>query len=187
MKDFLLYIRDMLQLMLSPKKGWEDVSADGFDPAVLFRTGFLPLVLLAAAAGMLQWAYHTDVSWWIWVERSLVDLLKLIATYYIASFVFTLYLPTCVDGGYNDTKCMTFITYGTGMIALITLIINCMPMTFSVLYMMPVYALYVLWRGLHYMSVSFNGVGTFIMLIIFSLILPAYLIQALFNLLLPAV
>ena len=185
--DFLLYIRDMIQLILSPRKGWEDVSADGFPPAVLFRSGLMPLIFIAAAAQMLQWAYHPDVAWWIWTERSLVVLLKLVAAYYIASFAFSLYLPTCVDGTYSETKCLTFITYGVGIIALIEFITNCMPMTFPVLYMLPIYALYVLWRGLRYMSVSFTGVGTFILLILFALILPSYLIQALFNLILPAV
>lgn len=185
--DFLLYIRDMLQLMLAPKKGWEDVSADAFPPAVLFRSGFLPLVFLAAASQMLQWAYHPDVAWWIWVERSVVVAFRLLAAYYIASFAFTLYLPSCVDGGFNDTKCNTFIVYGVGMIALINFITNCMPMDFSVLYLLPAYALFVLWRGLHYLSISFNSVGTFILLVILSIILPSYLIQALFNLILPAV
>lgn len=177
----------MIQLILSPKRGWEDVSADGFPPAVLLKSGLLPLAFMAAAAQMLQWAYHPDIAWWIWAERAIVVLLKLIANYYIAYFVFTLYLPTCVDGGFNSTKCNTFIVYGVGMIALISFIINCMPMDFSVLYLLPAYALFVLWRGLHYMSVSFSSVGTFILLIIVAIILPSYLIQALFNIILPSV
>lgn len=178
------YLRDMLQLILSPVKGWEDVSADGYDARRLLTKGFIPFVAIVAVTVLIDFVYEPDASAFVIIQQTIICFLKYFATYYLASFVFTLYLPTCIDGELSMKKCHTFILYGLGLVALINLIQNCIPVELAVSFVMPIYALYILWRGLRYMSVSFNGVGTFLLMIIFSIILPPYLIQYLFNMIL---
>lgn len=178
---FLYYLRDTLQLILSPVKGWEDVSGDGFDSVVLLKKGLIPLLAFTALTVFFRLIYNADASLIIVIQQAIVAFLKYFATYYLASFVFTLYLPSCVDGEMSLTKCHTFITYGITLLALVNIIENCIPVELAIVFIMPVYVLYILWRGLRYMSISFNGVGTFILITLFSIILPPYLLQCLFN------
>lgn len=182
---FLLYLKDMLQLIFSPTKGWEDVSADGYDSNALLRKGLVPFIIIASLTVLLKWFYHTDASIVVLLQQAIVCFLKYFATFYLAVFVFTLYLPTCISGELSMNRCNTFLLYGVGLLALVNLIENCMPVELALVFIMPVYVLFILWRGLRYMEISFSGVGTFLLMIIFSIIAPPYVLQYLFNLVIP--
>lgn len=180
---FLWYFfRDLIQLILAPKKGWEDISADGFDSQRLLRQGFIPFVFISAMTVFVEYLYITDASLLILLQQSIVCFLKYFVGYFLATFVFTLYLPSCIDGELSMKRCHTFILYGLGLLAFINIIQNCIPVELAISFVMPIYALFILWRGLQYMSISFNGVGTFVLMIIFSIIFPPYLLQYLFDL-----
>lgn len=182
---FLNYLRDMLQLILSPVKGWEDVAIDDYDSRRLLLNGLIPLIAVAALTVPVKALYHTDASMVILLQQAIVCFLKYFASYFLTAFIFTLYLPTCIEGELSMKRCLTFSIYGIGLLALVNIIKNCIPVELAIAFVMPLYVLYILWRGLTYMSISFQGVGTFILLIIFGLIAPPYLLQYLFNFILP--
>lgn len=175
----------MLQLVLAPVKGWEDVSADGFESRTLLVRGLIPFIALVSLTVFMRMVYNPDASAVVLLQQAILCFVKFFVTYFLASFAFTFYLPVVVDGELSMKKCHTFIIYGVGLLALCALIRNFMPVDMALVLVMPLYVLYILWRGLHYMSISFNGVGTFLLLVIFAVIVPPYLIQYLFDLVIP--
>ena len=182
---FFNYLRDIFQLILAPVKGWEDIAIDDYDSRRLLTKGFIPFIIVASMTVFIKAFYHSDASIVILLQQSIVCFLKYFASYFLAAFVFTLYLPTCIEGELSMQRCLTFVIYGLGLLALINIVKNCIPVELAIVFVMPIYALYILWRGLQYMNISFNGVGIFILLIIFGLLMPPYLLQYLFNLILP--
>ena len=72
------------------------------------------------------------------------------------------------------------------MLALINIFQNLLPIDIAIVYVLPVYVLYVMWRGLRYMRISFTGVSKFLLLDIFAVIAPPYLLQYLFDFIIPA-
>ena len=56
----------------------------------------------------------------------------------------------------------------------------------DMLYLLPVYVYFIMWRGITFMEVKFNGVISFMLLNLFALLLPPFLFQYLFNLIIPA-
>lgn len=181
----LYYLRDMLQLILSPVKGWEDVYADGLNSRELLVKGFIPFITIASLTVLLKIFYSPDATLAVGLQQMVVCFVKYFVAYYLAVFLFTLFLPTCIEGELSMAKVQTFINYGVGLLALVNIIKNCIPVELALSFMMPIYVLYILWRGLRYMNISFNGVGTFILLIIFALIAPPYALQYIFNFILP--
>lgn len=179
---FLYYLRDMMQLILSPSKGWEDIALDNYDAKKLLKSGLIPLILISSIGVWINVFLDVESSVWVAFQQMTVCFIKYLATFYLANFVFTLYLPICIDGELSLQNCQTFICYGVGLLAFINLIQNIVPVEIALLYILPVYVLYILWRGLHYMNIGFHGVGTFILMIFFAILMPAYLIQYLFNL-----
>lgn len=182
---FLYYLRDAFQLVLAPVKGWEDISADSLDDNSLFKRGLLPLLVLTALTSFISLIFDADTSIVGVLQQAIITFLKYFATYYLSCLVFTLYLPSCISGEFSLKKCHTYIVYGITLLALVNIVENCIPVELAVLFIMPVYVLYILWRGLRYMSVSFNGVGTFIFITILSILMPPYLLQHLFEMVLP--
>lgn len=179
------FLRDMFQLVLAPVKGWEDIAIDNYDSRRLLTKGFVPFIILVALTVFFKAIYHTDASLIVLLQQSIVCFLKYFVSYFLAAFIFTLYLPTCIEGELSMQHCLTFVIYGLGLLALINIVKNCIPVELAIAFVMPLYALYILWRGLQYMNISFNGVVRFILLIFFGVIAPPYLLQYLFNLILP--
>lgn len=175
----------MIQLILAPKKGWEDVSGDGFDSRVLLTRGLIPFIAIVALSVFAKYFYVADASFVGLLQQSIVCFLKFFAAYFLASFVFTLYLPTMIDGEISLKKCHTYIIYGVGLLALVNFVENIVPVELAIMFLMPVYVLYILWRSLRYMSVSFDGVPRYMVMTLCAIILPPYIIQYLFNLILP--
>lgn len=183
---FLLYfLRDMFQLVLSPIKGWEDVAADKFNGRDLLIKGYIPFIAIASVTVLIKVVYSPEATLIVGLQQMVVCFVKYFVSYYLAAFVFTLFLPTCIEGELSMLKCQTFIIYGLALLALVNIIKNCIPVDLAISFVMPVYVLYILWRGLRYMNISFNGVGTFLLLVIFALIAPPYALQYFFNFILP--
>lgn len=181
---FLYYLRDALQLVLAPVKGWEDISADGLNDNLLLKQGLLPLLVLTAISSFISLIFEADVSIVGVLQQAIITFMKYFATYYLACLVFTLYLPRCISVEFSLKKCHTFIIYGITLLSLVNIVENCIPVELAVLFIMPIYVLYILWRGLRYMCVSFEGVGTFIFITILSILLPPYMLQYLFEIVL---
>ena len=51
------YLKYLFQLILSPSRGWEDLSHDGADPDELLRRGLYPLTGITALSEFLQLFY----------------------------------------------------------------------------------------------------------------------------------
>lgn len=180
------FLRSTLQLILSPIKGWEDIEIDGELPRKLFVGGVIPVSALASLTLLLPSATdYSTTTFLIALARAFVCFLSFFATYYVALFAFTLYMPQAASGTYNPVRCPTFIAYALGIPALLLAVIHCIPVDLAISFLIPLYTFYILWRGLRYMDVSFTGVPTFIFLILFSLILPPYIFRWVFSIILP--
>ena len=184
--QLLYYLRDMAQLLLSPLKGWEDVETDAFEAKTLLLKGLLPFLAITALTVFVKLFYVADIHWIALIEQAIVCFMKFFVGYFVASFCFTLYLPECIEGEISVNNCHTFIIYAIGMLALINIFQNLLPIDIAIVYVMPVYVLYVMWRGLRYLRISFTGVTKFLLLDIFSVIAPPYLLQYLFDFIIPA-
>ncbi len=183
---FLQYLLGMLQLLLSPRRGWEDIAVDGFASTEILRKGFVPLIVVVSLTCLPSLWYHSDATVAGVCERMVACFVKFLASFYVASFCFSLYIPSCTDNVMSMNKNHTFIVYSLGILALLNILTNLLPMVPDMLYLLPVYVYFIMWRGITFMEVKFNGVISFMLLNLFALLLPPFLFQYLFNLIIPA-
>lgn len=181
-KVFFRFLLDMLQLILSPRKGWEDVAIDAVPARRLLIGGYLPFIVLVALTCIPGLWYHSDATLPGVIQQTISCFVKFFAGYYLSSFFFSLYMPSCTGGEVNPNKNSTFIMYSLGLLALFNLLTNLLPMVPDMLYLLPVYLFFIMWRGITYMEVRFNGVLTFMALNLLAVMIPPFLLQYLFNL-----
>ena len=60
---FLKYLLGLLQVILSPRRGWEDASYDGYDAEKLFKEGYLPYILLVSVTVFMRALMHEEFEW----------------------------------------------------------------------------------------------------------------------------
>lgn len=172
-------------MFLSPKNGWEDIGFDNYSDSRLFHRGFIPLILLAALSVFCRYFYHSDASLVVLLQQSIICFLKYFSTYYIAHFFFSYYLPGCISIPTSYSRISTFLIYSVSLSVFVTLVENCIPVQLDIFFLVPLYLLYIMWRAITYLSISFNGVTKFIVLSVVTIITPPIVVQELFNLIVP--
>lgn len=76
--------------------------------------------------------------------------------------------------------------YSLGLLSLISLLVNCLPITTVVLFFLPIYVAIIMWKGTTYMEVAHGSEGQFMLVAIPGVIVPPYLIYFLFSLIIPS-
>lgn len=183
---FFSYLLGMLQLVLSPRRGWEDIAIENRTDVFILKGGFLPLIILTSLTCLPGLWYHVDATVAGVIERMVACFVKYIASYYISSLCFSLYIPSCTGGEMSMNKNHTFILYILGILSILNILTNLLPMVPDMLYLLPIYVYFIMWRGVTYMEVKFNGVVQFMVLCLFGLLVPPFLLQYLFNLIIPS-
>lgn len=151
----LNYLKCLLQLMLSPGKGWEDISYEGRDPRGVVNRGYLSLLVVVALSSLLALLYDHQMSTAAAFIHVPLTFLRYFVSYYIAMFIFGMTLADYVSGGeFNYTRTATYTAYLLGLVAVVTLLENMLPMDVGVLHFLPIYIAIIAWKGAGYMAVK---------------------------------
>lgn len=178
---FWIFLKDMLQIILSPAKGWEDVSYDGVDERNLVKFGLCPYLIIVALTVLIQMIYHSELLWLSEIQQVFVTFIKFFVSYCIGVFVLLMNLPGHTDADVTEKRVHTFSAYITGLMATLELIQNCIPLEIAWIWLLPLYVSFIVWRGVSYMTVQPGYDVKFVVVASLSLILPPYIIQLLFN------
>ncbi|MCM1451920.1 MAG: hypothetical protein NC102_06655 [Clostridium sp.] len=176
----VLFFRNMIQLMLSPSRGWEDVAASGQDASTLLRQGVIPSFLLAAGSIFAQLLFHLrldTVDLFVGAFVIFVSYFVTLALAYRAFYARLKKWNTRTDQG----RCRIVADYALGLMALTTMICNFMPITLGLGYLLPLAITLVVWKAMPYLSVAEDREYDFLGLAFLAITLPPILIQAFFS------
>lgn len=177
------YLMNMFQLILSPGNGWEDIQTANENSRDIFRSGYIPLITITALSVFIQGIYH-HYEFLVLFLRMLITFLVYFISYFFGTFILSIFVESTLNGAYNERKCETFALYTLGLLALISLVINCLPITPMMLFFLPFYVALVQWKATKYMDVNPHKAGIFMIIAILGVLLPLYLFYFLFSLIL---
>ena len=172
----LLYLRLMLQLVLAPLKGWEDVELTAPNPRRLFASGLLPLCVIAGVCASLA-------AWWLkgggpfsLIMQGIACCVTYLLTYYIAQAVLIALLPRVTDDGLIDRERVNiFSTLCVGIMAIIGIVINFFPME-HIFQFLPIIVVIIIYRSRRFLCVQKARTGLMIAFGIVAVILPVYIL-----------
>lgn len=176
----LHFLRLLLQLTLAPKNGWEDIGNENPDWRPMFYTGFLPLCVISAAAVLFQLVYHPYYPAIFLIEKSVIQLVAVFITYYIAEFFFSLYQLRNISGSLNMAKVRVYMMMVLSVMAVMLMVINLVPFS-PVLMLLPLYIIVVMRMAVTYLGVLEARIGHFMILSITTLFAPPLIIMLLFG------
>ncbi len=143
----------IIQLILSPKNGWEDLAQRNPDPDILLTKGLYPLMGLAALSEFLGLAYHEAN-----LAHVLIGAINIFGTYFVTVFIarllFDMYLNKLADADVDKRRSSTLIVVGVAMMVTFQLIENCLPWGLLIIKFLPLYAILVLSKGTEYLGLS---------------------------------
>lgn len=177
------YLMNMFQLILSPGNGWEDIQSANENSRDIFRSGYIPLIAITAVSVFVQGIYHHH-DFLVLFLRMLITFLVYFIAYFFGTFILSVFVESTLNGAYSERRCETFTLYTLGLLALISLVINCLPITPMMLFFLPFYVALVQWKATKYMDVKPQKYGIFMIIAILGVLLPLYLFYFLFSLIL---
>lgn len=176
----LLFIKNMLQLILSPGRGWEDISHEGRDPERLVSEGLYPIIGLASVSVFIQKIYHSDFDIVTLLERAMIIFISYYVTLFIARIIFQSCMRKYVDGEPNNNKFTTMTVYSIALMAFITIIDNLLPVHMDMLYLLPIAIALIMWKASAYLAVKKDRDYVYAIWAIVAIIVPPMLLQYIF-------
>ncbi len=178
------YLRHLFQLILSPGNGWEDIARANDTPRAIASSGFYPLIAIASVSVFVQGIYHTHLPFLLLFMRMIVTFLCYFISYFFGTFILSVLLERTLTGRYDQRRADTFVLYTLGLLSLISLILNCLPVTSMMLFFLPLYVALIQWKATAYLQVSAPRTGIFMLIAILGVLLPPYFFYLLFSIIL---
>ncbi|MDE5594050.1 MAG: hypothetical protein K2I89_00555 [Muribaculaceae bacterium] len=150
----LQYLKNLIQLILAPAKGWEDVSASLASTEHLLRDAFFPLLGVAAVSEFIRLFYHNSGGFLTVFELAIALFGSYFVSFFIGRIILSNYIGNFIDGEVNQTKLSTFIIYGLGLLLIIEIIENILPTDLTLVKFLPLFVALILYRATTYLSVK---------------------------------
>lgn len=172
----LLYLKLMLQLVLAPLKGWEDVELNAPNPRTLFAAGLVPLCVFAGVCASVAAWWLSSSSVFTMIMRGIACCVTYLLTYYIAQALLIALLPRItVDGLIDRERVNIFVILCVGIMAIIGIIINFFPME-HIFQFLPIIVVIIIYRARRFLCVDKTKTGLMIAFGVVAVILPVYIL-----------
>lgn len=180
----LRFLKNLMQLILSPGNAWDDIARAGESVEMLRSRGLYPLTGVAALSVFLQGLYHVDMGISEMLVGAVVTFMMFFVGYFCGVFILTTAMPGMQAPGTHtgERRINTLAIYCTGLLELIVIIANCVPITMALTIFLPLFLVVVIYKGAKYMRVDPHHTARFVALAAVGLIVIPYLLQYLFDL-----
>ena len=180
---FLLYLKNILQLILSPSNGWKDIQQEDQPLETLTRNGQYPLMALMLLTVFIRPVYGIETFELVpLLQKALVQFVALFIALYGGKAIMEHYLPLYNYTGEHDPVAVGNVAvYGTGLMTVIQMIENLIPTELTVIQMLPAFAAICIWKANQYLDIERAGETKYMLICTASLILPVIAINVLMS------
>ena len=179
----LRFLKNILQLILSPTNGWEEISHDGESIERLLAEGLYPLIGLASLTVFVQGFYSMTFELTTLLQEALAVFIVLFIAFFLGRVLMEGYLPRFTDTEPGSRQAGTLAVYTTAMLALIQTVSNCTPVELPLLVFLPLLVAIVIWGARTWLDIKPEKEGEYMMFAIAVLLLPTIILNFLINLL----
>ena len=181
----LKYLGYLIQIILSPSRGWDDVALSKLTLHEALVNGFYPLLGVASCTVFVQGFYDSVLTLSVLIENAVIMFVSYFISYFLASFLFAVFGGRLVNGVLDEERYNMFIVFNLSILVLIAMLRNCLPMSLSLVEFLPVFVLLAMWMGHRYLDVEEGKAWQFTLFCGLSVLTPPFLLEFLFKLLLP--
>ena len=180
------YLKHLFQLILSPGHGWEDIARSRIDYRALASSGFYPLTAVTAVTTFMEPVYHETATLSTTLMSAIVTFVMFFLGYFVATFLLSIFLGAALESKPSEQRYHTFTLYAMGLLELIAIIANFVPIPLAITFFLPVYVAIVMWKGARYLGVRDDSMPRFVVVTLLCVLAPPYLLMFLFNSLMPS-
>lgn len=180
------FLKHIIQLVIYPAKGWEDVSNAATKPEVLCHDGFYPLLAACAVSCLIKLIYNDiEYTFVSALQEAIITFTIYFATLFFAGYAFGTTMQKMTDKHPSENKNSVFIIYNLSILVLLNLISNLLPVELVIIDIFPLYVGFIIFKGVRYLDIAEDKISHFLFMAVSSIILFPFLLKLLFKILLP--
>lgn len=181
----LTFLRNLLQLILSPIHAWNDISKEDEQPEIILSKGLYPLMAIMLITAILNGFFAVGkFDLVLRLQIALSQFIALFVALYAGRTVLESMLPKYNESGEKDPiGAWTVAIYITGIMTVIQIVENLIPVELIVIKFLPIFAALILWKANEYLDLETEHTGYFMAIAIGALIGPVILINLIMGLL----
>lgn len=178
----LLYLKQMVQLILAPRRGWEDIDSHPATGGDYFRRGLLPLMVVAGMSVFFKMFYQFHPSFGMILIGAVITFMQYYLTFYVGQVLLVTCLPhISVESRIDEQKIASFVDFSLGLMCVIGIFTNFFPLRFTLMEFLPIFVVIVMFNAREFLNIRADRNGSFVGLSIAAIILPIYLMELLFH------
>lgn len=163
---------------MAPKSGWEDVLADRQQPRDILLKGLLPLAVIAALSVGFNALYQIHPTTVYIIGRALAEFCRYMITYFIAVALLLYVLPRLTnDNTVPRPRIELLSAYCVGMMAIIGIFKNLLPMEMPLLQFLPFYIIVVIIQSRQFVNIDDKYLFRYAACATVGIILPVFIID----------
>lgn len=185
MRNPLIFLKNLLQIVLRPRCGWEDLAAAPMTVATALRNGFYPLLAVTAVTAFLHALYRPD-SFQLaqTLQTAMVQFLPLFLSYFVARAAFENFMPRiCINYAERLPDAEIMSIFCLSYIAIIQIVSNLCPMHLVVMKLLNVFILPMAWQARFFLDIDKDKYGMYLLVCVVVLLVFPLAIQYILGLL----
>ncbi len=160
----LAFLKYILQLLLSPASGWDDIASGRPAPEELLHRGLYPLLAVAALTEFLALTWNHDAGFVSVLIRSIVDFGAYFISIFVARLLFEMYFPAMCKKEPDRRRVSLFIIFALGIMVIFQILDNVVPWDTVYLSLLPLYAVLVIYKSEAFLGVAIDSQMRFLLL-----------------------
>ncbi len=176
-----LFVKQLIQLVLAPSRGWEDVSEARVQVDELRRKGYYPFIAVTGLSEFMRMIYDHELGFWSVLLSAIAIVGVMFVSLYLARLFLDMTLSKFMSGSLNVVKVDVFVTYMMGINCLFCIFMNLMPASMTFLVFLPLISLIIIFKSAAYMSVKADSQLNFLGLASVALIVLPIALTALLS------
>lgn len=146
------YLKYLIQLILSPAEGWEDIAAEHPEPGRLQRAGFLPLLGVCVLTVFVPLFTGHGVGFVAALADAIIQGGVYFVSLFTARLILELYMPR-IGSKVTRRRTEALVVCAMGLMVIVQAVTNVLPWTLLFMRFMPLYVVLVLYKSAPFMEV----------------------------------
>lgn len=178
------FIKNTGLLIVSPANGWKDISKYKIPKDLILRKLYYPLLAILALTSFVGFFYSGGKGLAFYIQFAAINFARYFFGYLISIFLISNVIEFKEEGKSISDRLHVFVLYNYSILVIIEIIENILPIPSAILDLLPLYLIYVIWKGMKFLKIE-NGETKFLILSSIIILLPPFLLKFILNLLLP--
>lgn len=140
----------LLYIMFSPVEGWKTLRRKNISVEMLQSSCFYPILAILAISKFADYFYSVNITLSSLVTEAVVAFVAYFLGFFCIQMMLAWFLPKEVHEKFDCNFGKEYIIIGLSSLALFNIITNLLPMLWPILIFLPLWTLYILFKGIKF-------------------------------------